>query len=246
MWDQDSRPLRLEILDSAGDVIRTLKPSNEVGVQQVMWDFRLEPAFEASNEGGGFRGGPPMGAGPRVLPGTYMARLTVGDESHTREIEVRLDPRRNASRSDLVERQKALMQVYALAQPIRDAAQRLTAMDQRMNEIEKLVATANLEEEDKAQLEGDIEDLSETLEELREDFSEANRMGRQTGSIENWSGRPSADQLWSIDQTWEVMPKVIERINSMLTNRMPAFEALLTNIGVVPSLGEPIPIPRRR
>ena len=246
MWDQESTPLRLEILDSAGDVIRTLEPSNEVGVQQVLWDFRLEPAFEASSEGGGFRGGPPMGAGPRVLPGTYMARLTVGDESHTREIEVRLDPRRNASRSDLVERQKALMQVYALAQPMRDAAQRLTSMDQRMNEIEKLVATANLEEEDKAQIEGNIEDLSETLEELREDFSEANRMGRQTGSIENWSGRPSADQLWSIDQTWEVMPKVIERINSMLTNRMPALEALLSNIGVVPSLGEPIPIPRRR
>ena len=45
--------LQLEILDASGDVIRTLEPTNEAGVQQVVWDFRIAPAFEATGGGGG-------------------------------------------------------------------------------------------------------------------------------------------------------------------------------------------------
>lgn len=138
------------------------------------------------------------------------------------------------------------MRVYALAKPVREARQRLAAIDRRMDEIKELVDEAELGEADRTRIEAEAEQISEELETLEEDFGQANRMGRQTGGIENWSGRPSADQLWSIDQTWDAIPAVIERINAMLTGRMPAFEAMLSDAGVQPSLGEPIRVPTRR
>ncbi len=238
----------LEILDASGEVIRTLEPVNEAGVQEVIWDFRIEPAFEApaGGGGGGFRRGGAAGQGPRVLPGTYTARLTVGGESHTSEVQVRLDPRRDASRADLVARQEALMQVYELAKPMREAGQRMSAMDRRLDEIKELVDEADLDDAGRTRIESEAEQVSEELEGLREDFGSANRMGRQTDGIENWSGRPSEDQIWSIHQTWEAIPAVIERINDMLTNRMPGLEAMLADVGVRPSLGEPIRVPPRR
>ena len=70
------------------------------------------------------------------------------------------------------------------------------------------------------------------------------RMGKRVSK--NWSGRPTEDQIWSIHQTWEAIPAVIERINDMLTNRMPGLEAMLADVGVRPSLGEPIRVPPRR
>ena len=106
--DEEGR-LELEILDSNGEVVRRLEPVNEPGVQQVVWDFRLDPAFEGGGEGGGFFGG--RGQGPRVPPGTYTARLGVGEASYTAEVEVRLDPRITVSGSDLQARQEARLSV---------------------------------------------------------------------------------------------------------------------------------------
>jgi photosystem II stability/assembly factor-like uncharacterized protein len=239
-------PLTLEILGANGDVIRTLEPVNEAGIQQVVWDFRLDPAYEAEDGGGGgLRGGAGPGAGPRVLPGAYTVRLTVGETAQTVDVQVRLDPRRDAARADLVARQDALMRVYELAKPLRDTEQRLDAMTDRMGEIEELLASADLDDATKEGLSEDAQAISEEIEEVREALERANHLGRGTSGIANWSGRPSADQLWAIESTWEEIPDVIDRVNGLLTTRLPAFEDRLTETGVHASLGEPITVPRR-
>jgi photosystem II stability/assembly factor-like uncharacterized protein len=239
-------PLTLEVLGANGDVIRTLDPVNEAGIQEVVWDFRLDPAYEAeAGGGGGLRGGAGPGAGPRVLPGTYAVRLTVGETTQTVDVQVRLDPRREASRADLVARQDALMRVYELAKPLRDAEQRLDAMTDRMGEIEELLASADLDDATKGGLSEDAQAISEEIEEVREALERANHLGRGTSGIANWSGRPSADQLWAIETTWEEIPDVIDRVNGLLTTRLPTFEDRLTEAGVHVSLGGPITVPRR-
>ncbi|MBI3933018.1 MAG: glycosyl hydrolase [Acidobacteria bacterium] len=110
---------RLEILDAAGDVLRTLSSQKEEyqapslfrqffpelfeprklpakkGLNRFVWDFRLADAEVVDKA---VLWGSPNG--PEVAPGTYRARLTVGDWTSTVSFEVRGDPRNKAPRED--------------------------------------------------------------------------------------------------------------------------------------------------
>ena len=241
----DSEGASLEILDGA-DVLRTMDASGEAGLNEVVWDFRVDPAFETDGGGGGgFRRGPPPGAGPRVLPGTYTVRLTVGGESQTTDVGVRLDPRREASQAALVARQEAMMRAHALAGPVRDARERIGAMNGRLDEIRALVDDAEMDDAGRERIEALAEEISGELEEVGDDLGDA-AGGTGISQMEGWSGEPTADQLYQIDRAWEALPPVADRINALLAGSMPALEALLGDLGVMPDLGDPIRIPPRR
>ena len=109
-----SRPVTIEIIDPAGDVIRKYssedKPapvnletlnipaywvrtpetlSTAAGMHRWIWDLRPTPPSRPAGGGGGFgRGGAPL-----VLPGRYTVKLTVGAKSLTQSLVVRADPR---------------------------------------------------------------------------------------------------------------------------------------------------------
>ena len=106
-------PVRIDILDSTGKVVRTLtsesgaRPAAErtdmggdedmprrgggiavrlpktSGLHRVTWDLRAAGSQEDTTRGGG----------PMVVPGKYQARLTVGDVVEAKPFEVRMDPR---------------------------------------------------------------------------------------------------------------------------------------------------------
>jgi hypothetical protein len=90
-------PVRLEILDGAGHVVRELSSeANEAGtprltkakgLHRVLWDLHYPGPWEARSERAN------RGRGPFVPPGQYQARLSVGSWTHTVPVEVRLDPR---------------------------------------------------------------------------------------------------------------------------------------------------------
>ncbi|MCY3600992.1 MAG: hypothetical protein OXN85_13580 [Gemmatimonadetes bacterium] len=240
----DAGGASLEVLDG-DDVLRTMQVGGDAGVNEVLWDFRVDPAFDAEGGGGGFSRGPPPGAGPRVLPGTYTVRLTVAGESQTTDVGVRLDPRREASRAALVSRQDAMLRAHALAGPARDARERIGAMNDRLAEIRALVDDAEMEDADRERIETIAEAISGQLEEIGDDLGDV-AGGAGIGQMEGWSGEPTADQMYRIGLAWEALPEVAERINALLARRMPRLEALLGDLGVMPDLGDPIRIPPRR
>jgi hypothetical protein len=241
---QDASGLTLEILDG-DEVIRTLEPSNERGVNQVVWDFRIEPAFgSGAGGGGGFRGGAGPGQGPKVLPGTYTVRLTVNGAAQTRDVEVRHDPRRNATQADLMARQELLLEMHELAGPLREANQRLGAMSGRIEDIRTALENADLTDDLRASLLAEAEAIQEEIDEVDDALDDANRLGGAS-RMEGWSGTPTADQRWAIEQTWADVPPAIERVNALLTNRLPAFEQRLLEAGLRPVIGDPIEVPRR-
>ena len=108
-------PVTLEILDPAGEVVRKFssadKPtpvnletlnipaywvrtpetlSSTAGMHRWIWDLRPTPTpRQAGGGGGGFgRGGAAL-----VLPGVYTVKLTVGGNSYTQPLVVKMDPR---------------------------------------------------------------------------------------------------------------------------------------------------------
>ena len=105
--------VRLEILEEDGDLVRTFVPkskakgadamevgglSREAGLQRFVWNLTYAGAADFPKmilwSGG-------MG-GPRAVPGTYTARLTVGDQIMETAFELLPDPRSSASQEDLV------------------------------------------------------------------------------------------------------------------------------------------------
>jgi photosystem II stability/assembly factor-like uncharacterized protein len=80
---EEPESMTLEILDGSGNLVRQLEnvPS-AAGMHRVAWNLRY-PGPEM----------PRVMAGPRAVPGTYQARLTVGGWNETRSFEVKKDPR---------------------------------------------------------------------------------------------------------------------------------------------------------
>ena len=98
----DSPPVTIEILDGEGALIRSYSSSQEAdsadalklepGHNRVAWNLRLE---SVENVPGFYVFGSLRGR--RVVPGTYEVRLTQDDLTRTATVEVRADPRVEAT-----------------------------------------------------------------------------------------------------------------------------------------------------
>jgi hypothetical protein len=118
--DEEKGDLKIEILDSANKVIRTLSSTppepmgsddNEdpedfkgkalprgAGVQRAVWDLQHEGARKIKNAK--IDTGDPMN-GPLVVPGSYTVRLTVAGKTLTAPLKVAADPRGDLPATDL-------------------------------------------------------------------------------------------------------------------------------------------------
>jgi photosystem II stability/assembly factor-like uncharacterized protein len=102
--------MKLEILDPSGKVVDELPASPRRGVNRVVWSMRekpprVPPAVQLAYFGT---------QGPRVLPGTYTARLTKGEDVHETPVPVVLDRRATYSLEDRKAQYDAAMRVHRL------------------------------------------------------------------------------------------------------------------------------------
>ena len=114
-------PVTLEIRDSSGDLVRTLSTSPDeerspgarpleltAGANRVTWDLRHE---SIPNIPGAYVFGSLQGR--RVIPGRYDVRLTVGGWSMSQPLEVRMDPRVDATMAEYAEQDAFVAEVAA-------------------------------------------------------------------------------------------------------------------------------------
>ena len=244
MADASGRP-KITILDEGGEVVRELTGPGDAGIQQVRWDLRIEPPYTPSGPpqqfGGGFGGG--QARGPRVLPGTYTVRLEAAGVTQEEQVAVRLDPRVEMSRADLEARQAALMSAYDLAGPVYEAGQAVQRVTTQLMEVSALLREREESPED---LSDEVSALLEEARELRGDINQAAAGARGANAIESSSTRPTADQLWQLDQAWEKVPPLIERLNEIVTGEMPALYRRLDEQGIRPDPGDAVTMPVRR
>ena len=229
----------LTILDPSGDTVRELEGLGEPGIHEVIWDLRIEPPYTAPGGQGGFGGGP---TAPRVLPGTYTVQLQVADQTFSEVIEVRGDPRIQISDADLQARQAALMSLYALSKSIREANQAVSRLSGRVTEIEELLKQHDAAPES---LTEQANRLAESISEIRQELNQANRNARVASAIDGSTARPTADQLWQIDQAWEKVPGLVEQINDIIGARLPALYSACDEHGIRPDPGDPVELPKK-
>ena len=221
------------IADGAGTVVRELKGGGAAGLNEVIWDLRL------TEDGAD---GETMDPGPRVLPGSYRVALATAADTLETSAEVRFDPRVTISRGDMVARHDAMMDSYRLSGAVGDANDRIESMTEQLDAVEERVDDA---EEAPEGLTEEIEAFREALDEVDEELGDVSGGASVWGTIQSSSSPPTADQLWQTDRTWEELPALIERVNGMLTTRMPAVHARVYAEAVRPELGEAVVMPVR-
>ena len=151
---KSDKEVSLDILDSKGTVVRTLKSEvepqewpindpdegsfeekeaevkNDAGVQRAFWDFRYEGArkiWRAKID----EGDPSVG--PLAAPGAYTVRLTANGKTHTQPLIVKPDPRVSMSPADYDTQ-------VAFSLPIRDDITRLTKIVDVLRSVRTQVA----------------------------------------------------------------------------------------------------------
>ncbi|MCP5473278.1 MAG: hypothetical protein H7A19_00345 [Rhodanobacteraceae bacterium] len=109
------KPLRVEIRNSTGKLMRFAEVEVTQGLNRWTWDLTLTAP----------RSPAPPGlfdpSGPSALPGSYVATLKRGDVSATLPIEVQLDPRLSVSPEALAARQQAVLRAADLQTRLVDA-----------------------------------------------------------------------------------------------------------------------------
>jgi len=130
----DNDWLSLEILNSQGEVIRTIDDAPKAkGMNRITWDLSIDgPRSRTDQVTAGLFGGPPTG--PQVLPGQYTARLTVNGESFEQAIQVSIDPALEYTTQGLQAEYDAVFEVNDLLSDINDRLRLLDGLKAQMNE----------------------------------------------------------------------------------------------------------------
>ena len=188
----------IEILTSAGDVIRTYSthpdddssPGAEPmsvsgGHNRVVWNLRHE---QIPNIPGAYVFG--SLAGRRVVPGDYQVRLTAGDVTMTRPLEVRMDPRVDAPLAEYIEQDAFVADVAAELTDIHRAA-----MD--VNDVNEQIGTLLGRIEGREGADAVVEaaaDLTAELETVADSLYQAQVVDGQT--VINFPSRLKFQYVW--------------------------------------------------
>jgi photosystem II stability/assembly factor-like uncharacterized protein len=154
-------PVKVEIKDGTGKIIRTLTDSNAVaGINRIQWDLREEGAIELQKRRStGWWSGSMR---PYVVPGTYTAVLHANGEMHETEVIVKGDPRLGLKQSDY---QEQADQVASLVKLLSQANTMINESDLLLDQLNGLkktikVTTDGTEDPIIASIESAIEQLN--------------------------------------------------------------------------------------
>lgn len=224
-------PLELDVLDSQGRHLRRLTSLPEPGIHQTIWDLRL-PVLVSPQPAAGEH----WPRGPRVMPGRYSVRLRSQGWTQEREFSVLADSEAGASPQDLRLRQDLLLDLYALQAPLREA--QLAAVQAAD------AASAGRSGAQPQRLEAS--QISRSATQARRDLMRHDRSARALfDAIEGATTRPTADQVRLTRQLFEEVKSQLERLNTLLAQRLPNLYRELDGARLPSNLPSPIPMPGR-
>ena len=179
----------VEIVDVAGEVVRTLSGTNNAGVNRVHWDLRDEsngpirlltrPMYAHHIEVGD-DGRPAPGARQISIllpPGRYTVRLNAAGETHEQPLTVIKDPHSAGSEADIAAQVAFLREVRDDVVAAGEAVRRVEAMRVQLATMSRFAAAAALSESITA-LQNELAHLQMNMVDLRGVSDRRDRRGR--------------------------------------------------------------------
>jgi len=235
--DADDARATITIMDGTASV-RTLEGPASEGMHQVVWDLRHPPPYTEEDDGG--FGGPPDG--PRVLPGTYTARLEVGGRTRTGDVVVHPDPRIRMSSSDRQERQDALRSMYVVIKPLHRATEAAEELAGRLEEVSDMMEDAPGSEGMRERVDSLAQRADSLAEELDDWLDDA---GDVMDDLNDAHVVPTEMQRFTMDRVWRDGTDAIRRFNDFVRGEVSALSRDLGRANVLSPLSEPVEVPGR-
>jgi len=223
----------MEIINSDGKVLRSIRMKPEFGINRTYWDFSMKgergpgapkPAPTAPEQGGN-----------SVLPGTYKVRLTMGTYKDSGSVTVKLDPRIGVSQEDIKAKYALLFQVDTLLHRATEALDELRDAQKTIDRIggiigDKQDTTLKAIKDLGGKMADSIKALTERIndKEVTQGFTgdgrlPGNRIGLAQGVLNSsWEKPDQTDQL-SVEQAGASLDKAISAINAFFAKDWKAY-----------------------
>ncbi len=255
----EGKKLKLEVFDSAGKRIREiLRAPTEKGLNRVAWDLAYDPPKQrrpSTDQGDSFFGGGPRG--PQALPGTYTVKLTVGDKTIEKRVEVRLDPTLKVEQSELRTVFDLSSRLRDMISSINESLRTLDSIKAQLQQIEKTVKdrlpdTAT----EQAKMIGDyvkqIDALSDKMGRMPEPslgFGEPPRLIDKLFNlfftIDGVNAAPTPAQRETFDEVAAEVPQRVNEVNKFINETVAQMNEALKKAGLpVLIAGKAIDVPR--
>ncbi|MBI2834523.1 MAG: hypothetical protein HYX76_08885 [Acidobacteria bacterium] len=182
--------IALTVHDASGNEITRVQMTKTRGINRAVWNLRYPSLPMRDAAVPEFRRRPLDG--PFVLPGTYTARLAVAGKTYDQKVNVKEDPRLNATPADRRLWTETLLQVA-------DQYRSAFSMADAVATIEKQAGGGSAE----------VKELARVLAELQR------RVAILYGAIGEWTGRPTADQRAQLEYFANVARDLKPRVDKV-------------------------------
>ena len=249
--------VELDILDGDGNLLQRLDPiqgKEGTGVQRLVWDLRHPLSFEP-NEAERYSFFTGHLRGPFVLPGTYHARLRVGQVEHGTTIQVKGDPLIAISDEDRRvwhETLRALDSMFATVKAVLLTSEKTKErLESIRNHLQEWRSTSKVLNENVTSIEDLLEEILVAIRGKGE-RSRAEQPGappllegiRQLyANIEIATARPTEQQRRLTQGAHTKLSHSVKKLNELLAGPVKDLYQSLDDAGVRWSIGRPIPLP---
>jgi photosystem II stability/assembly factor-like uncharacterized protein len=199
--------------------------------------------------GGGFGFG--GGRGPLVDPGDYTITVAAGGKSESKTVAVEEDPRVSMSAEDRTQRRQALAKLYAMARQADEGRRKIVAIRTSLTALTdgwKRPAASKVPDDVKKSADAllvKVKEVAGTFEVEREgQLGSAGpplkytpppvnqKIGRLMGSIDSFSGPPTARQLEDIQQASAELEPGLAAVKKLEDEDVPRLNKMMADAGV--------------
>jgi photosystem II stability/assembly factor-like uncharacterized protein len=225
--------LRIEVLDSSGELIDELPASTRRGLNRVVWTMHrraphVPPAAQLAFAGT---------QGPRVLPGTYTIRLHKNDKVYEKQVSLGLDTRVKWSLADRKAQYEAAMKVYALFNDESALFARIAGMREQVAEAGKSRPKGDALARRLEDFDGKLDTIRKRIVATKEGgaITGEERLREHTdqlyGAITSWDGPPSAYQLENTAALRAELGEIDGEFNRLISTQLPGLNDALKSKG---------------
>ena len=232
----------IDLINSAGDVIRTLSGSADPGVNRVVWNLRADG--EGTGEGG------------EVLAGTFTVRIRLGDHAVEGTVAVLEDPRVDLGPASRMAKVEALERAQAMTRTLEEAQRRLDeageTLEVVLGSLEGRDGVDGLRDMGQA-LVAELDDALESLFTGPECQGICGRSGLPAGVVRaparrlgSSDGAPTPNELVALRLAETALGEILDQVNRLFAGPVADFSARLLGEGYSPfPVLDPLTVQRR-
>ena len=221
----------ITILDNEGNKINDIKGTKKHGFNRVNWNLRYE--FVRPEEGSST----PLRS--FVVPGKYTVKLTVKGKSMETPVVVEMNPRIEASITDLIAQRDASLRLAELYSQVNKINQHILSLQDQIKEIKGLLEkTENMDESIKADIISFEEKMKKVQTKLmgirgqRRSISVIRDINSLLGNISNYSSAPTANQIEKIDKLSGKLENISVEMNDLLASEIPRLNKKIDGLNI--------------